>query len=134
MGRKRIDIDVAEVERLAGLGLTQREICASLGISQATLNRRQSDSDDFDSAMERGKASAAQEVSNALFEACKIKNVPAIIWYEKTRRGLSDKVQLGINVQQELEAALDRLRDNLTADEYAKVIGVIAGTTGPAAD
>lgn len=133
MGRKKIPIDVAEVERLAGLGLTQREICAALNISQATLNRRQIDSEDFESAMERGKASTAKEVANFLFEACKRKNVAAIIWYEKTRRGLSDKVQIDITIQQELEAALDRLRDSLSPDEYAKVIGIIAGETGAAA-
>ncbi len=32
MGRKEIEIDIAEVERLAGLGLTQEEIALSLGI------------------------------------------------------------------------------------------------------
>lgn len=126
MGRKRIDIDIAEVERLAGLGLTQREICAALGFSEDTLARRKESIAGFAGAMERGKASAAKEVSNALFEACKRKNVPAIIWYEKTRRGLTDRTQVDVTIQQELEATLAQLRAKLTPDEYAKVIGIIA--------
>lgn len=133
MGRAKIEIDTAEVARLAGLGLTQREICASLGISQDTLTRRKVDSADFADAMERGKSESAIEVSSALFEACKHKNVPAIIWYEKTRRGLTDKLQIDI-VKQELEAALDLLRNELAPDEYAKVIGILARRSGAAAD
>ena len=31
-----------------------------------------------------------------LFELCKAGNVTAIIWYEKTRRGLTDKISLDL--------------------------------------
>lgn len=94
MGRKKIEIDVNEVERLAGLGLTHAEICLCLGISERTLRYRKRQSADFAAAIENGRARAAQQVSNKLFERCMAGDLGAIVWYEKTRRGMSDKVQL----------------------------------------
>lgn len=91
MGRKRIEINLDEVARLAGQGLTEEEIAAALGISTDTLERRKKESADFAAAIKSGRARAADEVSNALMDACRKGNVTAIIWYEKTRRGLSDK-------------------------------------------
>jgi hypothetical protein len=94
MARPRIDIDIDRVSELAGHGLTQAEICAVLGISEDTLGRRKQDTADFAEAIKAGKAKAAQEVSNALYTKATVdKDLGAIIWYEKTRRGLSDKVQ-----------------------------------------
>jgi transcriptional regulator with XRE-family HTH domain len=88
---KQIPIDLKRVEQLAGLGLTQAEIATSLGISERTLRTRKQDSADFAAAIERGRTSAAEAVANVLFElATKKKNLNAIIWYEKTRRGISE--------------------------------------------
>lgn len=89
---KAINLD--EVARLAGLGLTNAEICLSLGISERLLYLRKRDSAEFAEAIERGKSTAASEVSNVLYQLCKEGNLGAIVWYEKTRRGLSDKVSL----------------------------------------
>ena len=36
-GRKAINLDHNEIERLAGMGLNERQICASLGINPSTL-------------------------------------------------------------------------------------------------
>jgi transcriptional regulator with XRE-family HTH domain len=94
MARPRIDIDIDRVAELAGRGLTQAEICAVLGVSEDTISRRKQDTADFADAINRGRATAAQEVSNALYEKATVdKDLGAIIWYEKTRRGLSDRVQ-----------------------------------------
>lgn len=98
-GRKRIDIDIDRVAELAGRGLTQAEICAVIGISEDTLGRRIQDTADFADAIKRGRAAAAVEVSNALYQKATIdKDLGAIIWYEKTRRGLSDRVQQHITM------------------------------------
>lgn len=94
MGRKKIAIDLSELERLAGLGLTQDEICAQLGFSVDTLENRVKESSDFSDAIKRGKAQAAETVSNKLMELCRRGNLGAIIWYEKTRRGLSDRFEV----------------------------------------
>lgn len=90
-GRKRIDIDIDRIEYLAGLGLTEAEICSSLGISEDTLGNRKKESTDFSEAIKRGKAKAAQQVSNALFDKAMQGDTTAIIWYEKTRRGMTDR-------------------------------------------
>lgn len=94
MGRKPIEIDLGEVERLAGLGLTDTEICASLSISDETLRTRRRDSLAFLEAIKRGKAIAGGKVANKLFEQCLRGNVGAIVWYEKTRRGLREATDI----------------------------------------
>lgn len=101
MGRKRIDIDLDKVAELAGRGLTQGEIAACLGVSLSFIGKRKRESGEFTDAIERGKAAAAREVSNKLFELCKRGNLGAIVWYEKTRRGMSDRVSLEVDWREE---------------------------------
>lgn len=101
MGRKKIEIDLDKVAELAGRGLTQGEIAACLGVSLRTIEGRKAQVAEFAEAIERGKASAAREVSNKLFELCKRGNLGAIVWYEKTRRGLSDRVAMEIDWREE---------------------------------
>lgn len=92
MARPRIEIDISRVQELAGRGLTQAEICSVLGISENTLLRRKADMEVLADAIKAGKAAAADEVANALYQKAVVdKDLGAIIWYEKTRRGLSDK-------------------------------------------
>lgn len=92
MARPRTDIDVARVAELAGRGLTQIEICAVLGISDRTLRNHKLVDSVLADAIKAGKAQAAVEVANALYTKATIdKDLGAIIWYEKTRRGLSDR-------------------------------------------
>lgn len=93
MARPRIDIDIDRVANLAGRGLSQVEICLVLGISEDTLSRRKANSAAFADAIKRGRAVAADEVANKLYEMAKSGDLGAIVWWEKTRRGLSDKVQ-----------------------------------------
>lgn len=97
MAKPRVEIDMAEVERLAGLGLTQEEIATSLGFSERTFRNRKKDSAAFADAIKRGKASAAEEISNQLFEKAKTGDLGAIIWYEKTRCGRTDKLTIDLS-------------------------------------
>jgi hypothetical protein len=91
-GRKPLEIDLDQVEHLAGLGLSEAAICASLGISPDTLARRKQTSADFAAALKRGKAFAHQQVAAVLFDKALEGDVGAIVWWEKTRAGLSDRV------------------------------------------
>jgi hypothetical protein len=93
-GRKPIEIDLAEVERLAGLGLTEQQICDCIGISHETLRIRKRDSLQFLQALKRGKSKTLSQVSNWLHELCAEKNLGALIWFEKTRAGFSERVTL----------------------------------------
>lgn len=91
MGRPRLEIDISRVEEYAAQGLSQAEICLCLGISEDTLSRRKADSAAIADAIKTGKAKAASEISNKLYQMAKSGDLGAIIWYEKTRRGLSDR-------------------------------------------
>ena len=90
--RPRIEIDIAEIERLAGLGLTREEIALCIGVSETTIYNRQRESEVFEAAIKSGRANAARDISNKLFELAKAGDMTAIIWYEKTRCGRTDKV------------------------------------------
>jgi hypothetical protein len=104
-GRKLNEIDLAEVERLSGLGLTEKQIYESIGIGMRTFYRRKADDEAFQVALKKGKSKAIAVVSNALFELCKEKNVTAIIWYEKTRAGFSDHLTLSGDAENPLMVA-----------------------------
>jgi predicted DNA-binding protein (UPF0251 family) len=85
--------DLRAIERMAGCGLTQQEIAATLGISGDTLTRRKLEANEtaVAEALERGRAKAAAAVGNALYRKALKGDVPAIRWFEATRFGRSEK-------------------------------------------
>jgi Trp operon repressor len=109
-GRPKIVIDLVEVKEAAAGGLSQTEVAAKLGISLATLMRRKRQFDNFDKAIKEGQAKAHGEVSSMLMTLVRDKNLGAVVWYEKTRKGLSDKLDLGgIDIDAAIERELARL-------------------------
>lgn len=97
MGRQRIEIDLAAVESAAADGLTEGEVAARLGISQDTITRRKKSSADFADAIKRGRARADAEVTSQLFKKVRKGDLGAIIWYEKTRKKYSDRVDTEVS-------------------------------------
>ena len=87
----KIEIDLKEVERLAGLGLTQEQIAASLGISSRTLDNRKAESAEFADAIKKGQAKGISEVANALWTNAMGGNVTAQIFFLKARAKWKDK-------------------------------------------
>lgn len=85
------EIDIAEVERLAGLGLSEEQIALSVGVCRDTITRRKREDPAFHAAIKRGKAKTATDIANALYNKAMTGDTTAIIWYEKTRCGFSDK-------------------------------------------
>lgn len=90
VGRPRLQLDTEQITALAARGLSQADICRVLGISERTLSRRKQDTDAVARAIEEGKSKGAAQVANALFERAIAGDLGAIVWYEKTRRGLRD--------------------------------------------
>lgn len=78
--KPKIEIDLAKVEALAANGLTQQQIADSLGISRSTLFERRKASDEFEQAIQRGKAKGIAVVTNKLMEQYKNGNTTAIIF------------------------------------------------------
>lgn len=60
-------VDLAQVERLASLGLTDKEIGIALGLSERTINRYKKD-DEFLSVLKKGKEISDKRVERSLFE------------------------------------------------------------------
>ena len=109
MTKPKIEIDTLRIEELAAQGLTQAEICLCLGISEDTLTRRKQDTAVIAEAIKRGKAKAASEISNTLYLMAKGGDLGAIVWYEKTRRGLSDKVSIALTPERAAQLTDDEL-------------------------
>jgi transcriptional regulator with XRE-family HTH domain len=67
-GRKPFKPDLQRVERLAAQGLSQKQICISLGISEDTLYKYKKINAEFAEALSRGQTQGLQDVSNALYQ------------------------------------------------------------------
>lgn len=97
MGRPAIQITKAvlkKVEHLASTGLNREEIALSLGMGRSTLHEKMVKYPDFLEAITRGAAKGEAVVSNKLFTMVKQGNFHAIKWYEQTRCGRSEKINI----------------------------------------
>ena len=90
MARPRIDINTAEVARLASLGLNQAKIARALGISTDTLERRKQDDEAVRLALDQGRATGEAEVAEALKKQALNGNVRAQIFYLRCRADWSE--------------------------------------------
>lgn len=68
MGRPKIHLDVGEVERLAGLGLTEEQIAINLGVAYNTLLERKRQYPEFLQAIQHGRAKAITRVTNVAMD------------------------------------------------------------------
>lgn len=68
-------------QNLAGLGLSERNICRIIGVSQPTLDRW------LTNELEMGRAMANGIVANKLFNHCLAGNLSAIMFWMRTRMG-----------------------------------------------
>lgn len=93
MPRPKIQPDIAEVERLASLGLTQEQIADALGVSARTLQKRKAESAEFSDAIKRGQAKGISAVANALFEKAMGGDATSMIFFLKARAGWKETVR-----------------------------------------
>ncbi|MEO0851974.1 MAG: hypothetical protein AAFY15_00520 [Cyanobacteria bacterium J06648_11] len=96
MGRPKIPIsdrDIQQIEVMAGLGMKLDDIALVLNISPTTLDRWLKD-ERVKMPYKKGVAMAKLTVSKTLFDKAKGGDMTAIIWFEKTRCGMSDRVQV----------------------------------------
>ena len=85
MARPRIKIDADEVRRLAECGLTRRQICTALGISDDTFARRLKEEKAFESALASGRAQGLAHVAGALYQRALAGDVRAQTFYLRSR-------------------------------------------------
>lgn len=77
MGRKKIEIDPVQVEKLAQVGCTDEEIGDILGASADTIRRR------FAVFLIKGRADLKMRLRMAQLKAANRGNVPMLIWLGK---------------------------------------------------
>lgn len=59
-------VPIAEIERLAGLGLNWKQVSDAIGMSEDTLKRRRDNDAKIDEAFNHGRASTIAAVANAV--------------------------------------------------------------------
>jgi len=89
MARPEAKIDLAELEKLAGMQCTNDEIAAFFGVSKRTILRR-CKVEKFRELIEQGRAKGRVSVRRALFKLAGAGNVAAAIFLSKNLLGYKD--------------------------------------------
>lgn len=127
-GRKRIKLDLEQVENLAARGLGTSQIARAMGVSWNTIDRNRKRSEDFEESIKRGKARGLAQVTNALFESATEKNsVVAQIFYLKNQdpkiwKDRVENVHATLDLNQVIDGAKNRLGKRMTNVIDAKEI------------
>ena len=88
-GRKRVNIDLEQVEKLCGLQCTDEELASFFGVSPRTIERRKSQPA-FAEAMARGKAKGCLSLRRSLWALAAKGNPAANIFLAKNLLGYKD--------------------------------------------
>lgn len=79
--------DIKQIEDMAGLGLTQKEIALILGWSSKTLERKLEKIEEVAIAYKRGRAIAKKKVTKKLFSLIEKGHPASIFFYLKCQCG-----------------------------------------------
>lgn len=90
-GRKPVNIDLEQVEKLAAIQCTEVEIASVLGVSVRTIERRKQQPD-FAEAMERGKARGRVSLRRNLWSLANKGQPAANIFLAKNLLGYKDYI------------------------------------------
>lgn len=88
---------IKEIEKLAGNGLTQKQIANYYGIGTTTWHKMKKKNAELNIACKKGKAATIAEVTGKLMQQIKMGNLTAIIFYLKTQAGWKEKNSLSID-------------------------------------
>lgn len=94
--KPRKAFDLAEVERLASLGLTREQIASSLRASASTVYNRLRDDEEFSEAVKRGEALGIGAVASKLMDQINEGNTTAMIFYLKSRAGWRESSEIRV--------------------------------------
>jgi hypothetical protein len=88
-GRKPVNIDLEQVEKLAAIQCTEAEIASIIGVSERTIERRKQHPD-FAEAMARGKARGRVSLRRSLWALAQKGNPAGNIFLAKNLLGYKD--------------------------------------------
>lgn len=112
--KPRKTINLAEVERLASLGLTREQIATSLGVSESTFYNRMRDEEAFAEAVKRGEALGISTVASKLMEQINEGNTTAMIFFLKSRAGWREASEIKVETNAPstgMEAVYAKMRE-----------------------
>lgn len=110
------EVDIAELERLARVGLSQSQIADWFGFSERTLRNRFQSDPDLVAAYKKGKAEGVGKVADTLFQQAMGGNITAMIFYLKTQGRWTEVQKVEHTVQEapvEPEERLSRVMELL---------------------
>ena len=131
-GRKPINIDIEELERLAGMGLSERQIASAMDISNSTLTRKKH-IEQIEHALKKGRAKAVAAVSSKLFDNALEGKETSAIFFLKNRdpenwKDRQEVITASINLNDVISGAKDRLIDLSATIEKPRVINAVKST------
>jgi len=131
-GRKPINIDIEELTRLSGMGLSERQICAAMDISNSTLTRKKH-IEQIEHALKKGRAKAVAAVSSKLFDNALEGKETSAIFFLKNRdpenwKDRQEVITASINLNDVISGAKDRLGDSLATKQKPRVINAVKST------
>ncbi len=134
VGRKRINLDLEQVENLASRGLGTTQIARALGVSWNTIDRNRKRLGEFEDALKRGQAKGLAQVTNSLFTSATDGNVTAQIFYlknqdPKTWKDRVENVHATINLNDVLSGAKERLGESTGKLQEPKIINAVKSTS-----
>lgn len=112
VGRPRkifTDAELRSIGIMAGYGMPIAQIAAILGISESTFYRNKKWLPAVKEAFDKGAARARLAIAKTLFEkATNERDNVALIWWEKTRYGMSEKreEQLEVSAEKQQNVAI----------------------------
>ena len=96
MAPRRSDIDLNELEKLAGLQCTDEEIAAWFGVSTRTIERRRLEPE-FAAVMDRGKAKGRISVRRLQMKLLEQGNATMGVWLGKNILNQVDQITYNTN-------------------------------------
>lgn len=105
---KKKEFDLDEVERLAGLGLTEEQIGLALGVSRATVQRNRAEDEAFEAAYKKGKGQGVAHVTNKLRELIDNGNPTSILFFLKCKGNFNEQAEIERRIEELEHRLLER--------------------------
>jgi hypothetical protein len=123
---------IEAIKTMAGYGLTQQQMATILGWSHDTFTRRKKDDPDVGRALEEGRATAAYNVADALYNKAvgyrgRAPETAAIRWYEISRLGMKDRVVVEGDAENPIIAEVRELSTSQKIREMEEMLGGYQG-------
>lgn len=101
MGRPRIELDWDQIEKMAQICCTQKEICNILGVSEDTMLRhcQEKFGITFAEYLDQKASTGKMSLRRKQFTTAMAGNVTMLIWLGKQHLGQKDKIDQDVTTQ-----------------------------------